>query len=297
MSLLPAIFLLSTPAVLALPPPDASRTCGEIFEDHGLNYTTFSLGAAHGLHSISLEEIRHFFQAEAPETNKIPVINTDFRSEQSLLFNAPLWGYSDRFSSWSLKIMDFFMLNDKPYFLEQGVNTLEKIVHQYHMHEIYEQATVIYQELKSDPPVDPDFCPCVNDVTANGILEDLARFAKKLKYFSRQPRARTTDRWTSETWARRQTREAEDVNNDEDGESLIAQREQEYLDNSNTETALNLLSVSPWVPGSLTGPDQWISRSASVTYAMITEEQIRDFATFIFCKLNQPEFDHPRGLF
>ena len=115
---LPAIFLLST-TVLALPPPDVSRTCGEIFEDHGLNYTTFSLGAAHGLHSISLEEIRHFFQAEAPEINKIPVINTDFRSEQSLLFNAPLWGYSDRFSTWSLKIMDFFMLNDKPYFLEQ----------------------------------------------------------------------------------------------------------------------------------------------------------------------------------
>jgi len=306
MPLLPAIFLLSSTAVLALPPPDGdqvsvSRTCGEIFEDNGLNYTTFSLGAAHGLHSISLEEIRYFFQAKAPEINKIPVINTDFRSEQSLLFNAPLWGFSDRFSTWSLKIMDFFMLNDKPYFLEQGVNTLEKIVHQFHMHEIYEQATVIYQELKSDPPVDPDFCPCVNDVTANGILEDLARFAKKLKYFSRQPRARTTDRWTSETWGSRQQhiqkREAEDDNNEEDGESLIAQREQEYLDNSNTETALNLLKVSPWVPGTLTGPDQWISRSASVTYAMITEKQITDFATFIFCKLNQPEFDHPRDLF
>jgi hypothetical protein len=306
MPLLPAIFLLSSAAVLALPPPDGdqvsvSRTCREIFEDNGLNYTTFSLGAAHGLHSISLEEIRYFFDAEAPEINKIPVINTDFRSEQSLLFNAPLWGFSDRFSTWSLKIMDFIMLNDKPYFLEQGVNTLEKIVHQFHMHEIYEQASVIYQELKSDPPVDPDFCPCVNDVTANGILEDLARFAKKLKYFSRQPRGtRTTNRWQSETWGskqRLQKREAEDVNNEENGESLIAQREQEYLDNSNTETALNLLKVSPWVPGTLTGPDQWISRSASVTYAMITEEQIRDFATFIFCKLNQPEFDHPRDIF
>lgn len=291
--------------MLALPPQngdklseDGRKSCGEIFEDNGMNYTTFSLGAAHGLHSISLEEIRHFFEADAPETNKIPVINTDFRSEQSLLFNAPLWGYSDRFSTWSLKIMDFFMLNDKPYFLEQGVNTLEKIVHQYHMHEIYELATPIYQELKSTPPVDPDFCPCVNDVTANGILEDLARFAKKLKYFSRQPRARTTDRWTAETWPSRhalrvQKREAEDENE----KSLIAQREQEYLDNSNTESALNLLKVSPWVPGTLTGPEQWISRSASVTYAMITQKQIRDFATFMFCKLNQPEYDHPRDLF
>eukprot|EP00091_Calanus_sinicus_P008316 TRINITY_DN2034_c0_g1_i7.p1 TRINITY_DN2034_c0_g1~~TRINITY_DN2034_c0_g1_i7.p1 ORF type:complete len:306 (-),score=61.42 TRINITY_DN2034_c0_g1_i7:125-1042(-) len=305
MPLFPLIFLLSSTAVLALTPPDGdnisvNRTCGVIFEDNGMNYTTFSLGAAHGLHSLSLEEIRHFFEAEAPEINKIPVINTDFRSEQSLLFNAPLWGYSDRFSSWSLKIMDFLMLNDKPYFLEQGTNTLEKIVHQYHMHEIYELATIIYQELKSDPPVDPDFCPCVNDVTANGILEDLARFAKNMKYFARQPRARqTTERWTAEGWGARQLqkREAEDANNDDNGESLIAQREQEYLDNANTETALNLLKVSPWVPGTFAGPDQWLSRSASVTYAMITEEQIRDFATFIFCKLNQPEFDHPRDLF
>ena len=118
------IILLGTTAVVALPPPDGdnsslSRSCEEIFQDNGMNYTTFSLGAAHGLHSISLEEIRHFFEADAPELNKIPVINTDFRSEQSLLFNAPLWGFSDRFSTWSLKIMDFFMLNDKPYFLEQ----------------------------------------------------------------------------------------------------------------------------------------------------------------------------------
>ena len=187
------------------------------------------------------------------------------------------------------------------------MNTLEKIVHAYHMHEIYELATIIYQDLKSDSPTDPDFCPCVNDVTANGILEDLARFAKKLKYFSRQPRAReVSDKWKvkvkSNSWGSgRRKREAEEdveaLEAEEDVERLIAEREREYLDNSNTETALNLLKVSPWVPGTLSGPDQWISRSASVTYAMITEKQIRDFATFIFCKLNQPEFDHPRDLF
>ena len=183
----------------------------------------------------------------------------------------------------------------------QGVNTLEKIVHAYHMHEIYELATIIYQDLKSDSPTDPDFCPCVNDVTANGILEDLACFAKKFKYFSRQPRL-LGNGWTFEHWSKKKKkREAEEdveaLEAEEDVERLIAEREREYLDNSNTETALNLLKVSPWVPGTLSGPDQWISRSASVTYAMITEKQIRDFATFIFCKLNQPEFDHPRDLF
>ena len=83
-----------------------------------MNYKTFSYGVGHGIHALSLEEIRHFFKAEATEENGIPTVNTDFRAENSILYNAPLWGYNDRFTTWSLKIMDFFMLNDKPYFYE-----------------------------------------------------------------------------------------------------------------------------------------------------------------------------------
>ena len=94
------------------------KSCQQVFSDNSRNYSSFYKGVAHGLHSLSLEEIRYFFKAEAPENNRIPTINTDFRAENPVLYNAPLWGYNDRFSTWSLKIMDFFMLNDKPYFYE-----------------------------------------------------------------------------------------------------------------------------------------------------------------------------------
>ena len=82
-------------------------TCDEVFSKAGLNYSSFWKGAAHGIHSLSLEEIRYFCKAEAPEDNRIPTVNIDFRSEDVIHFSAPLWGYEERFESWALKIMDY----------------------------------------------------------------------------------------------------------------------------------------------------------------------------------------------
>ena len=93
-------------------------TCDEVFSEAGLNYSAFWKGAAHGIHSLSLEEIRYFFKAEAPEDNRIPTVNIDFRSEDVIHFSAPLWGYEERFESWALKIMDWFMINNQPYLYE-----------------------------------------------------------------------------------------------------------------------------------------------------------------------------------
>ena len=98
--------------------PSETKTCFQIFSDHRMNFSSFYQGVAHGVHALSLEEIRHFFMAEAPEKNHIPTVNTDFRADNPVLYNAPLWGYSDRFQTWALKIMDFFMLNDQPYFYD-----------------------------------------------------------------------------------------------------------------------------------------------------------------------------------
>ena len=96
-----------------------TRSCSEIFSNHGMNYKTFAYGVGHGIHALSLEEIRHFFKADAPEENHIPTLNIDFRADSPLLYNIPLWGYSsERFQTWSLKILEFFMLRDKPYFYD-----------------------------------------------------------------------------------------------------------------------------------------------------------------------------------
>ena len=76
-----------------------------------------------------------------------------------------------------------------------------------------------------------------------------------------------------------------------------AELEEAYLKNSTKETADKLLAVSPWIPGNFTGPEQWISYSAMLTSSLPSQERIKDFATFIYCKLNQPGLDHPADLF
>ena len=111
------IILLSTFFSLTIgkdPAPD----CEGPFSDLGFNYSSFYQGAAHGIHSLSLEEIQHYFKSDAPENNKIPTVNIDFRSEDVIHFSAQRWGYEDRFDSWALKIMDWFMLNEHPYLYE-----------------------------------------------------------------------------------------------------------------------------------------------------------------------------------
>ena len=91
----------------------SAEECEITFSKNGLNYSTFATGVGHGLHSLSLEEIRYFFEEDAPENNGVPRINIDLRSEQKIHLSSPLWGYGDTFDTWALKIMDWFMKNSK----------------------------------------------------------------------------------------------------------------------------------------------------------------------------------------
>merc|ERR1712215_538690 len=290
---------------------ESPPTCEDIFALSGLNYTSFYRGAAHGIHSLSLEEIRYFFKSDAPENNKIPTANIDFRSEEAIHFNAQLWGYENRFDTWALKIMDWFMLNDHPYQYETGTNALEKLSHQYHMHEIYSRASKMYNELVKSPPENKQLCACANDVTGNGILEEVANIAKQLKYRgsrSRQGRAKNNCE-TYEEYYRSYggcgcscgiggpTKSRGKRSSDEDSDIQIKQLQEEFLKESNHENAGKLLAVAPWIPGNFTGSDQWISYSAMLVYSMPSDVELQDFATFIYCKLNEPDNDHPADLF
>ena len=78
---------------------------------------------------------------------------------------------------------------------------------------------------------------------------------------------------------------------------LIAKYEQEYLADSSHENARNLMDINPWKPNTLVGPKQWISYEAMLTWSMLEEEELNDFAVFMYCKLNQPDLDHPKDLF
>jgi len=307
-------------------------TCSDVMARNGLNFSSFWHGAAHGLHSLHLEEIRHFFEPDATENNKIPVVNKNLSSQQTILFNAPLAGYDEHFGTMALKVMAYFMLNDRPDFFEQGLNTLEKLTHQYHMHEIYAAAAPIYNKMKENPPTDVELCGCVNDITGNGILIEMANIARQLKYFQskRRPRAMQCNLRSYRDYRsyrgygfclsrpglqrpgiqKRSAAELDrakiaeldksDDNKNADLEvdkNKIADLEGEYLSNPTHETATSLLEARPWKGKSLVGPEQWISYQAMLTSSMLESEELNDFSTFMYCRLNQPDTDHPKELF
>merc|ERR1711934_589827 len=85
--------------------------------------------------------------------------------------------------------------------------------------------------------------------------------------------------------------------NTESDEAEIAELEQEYLANPTHEAANSLLHARPWKTNTLVGPEQWISYQAMLTASMLEEEELNDFATFMYCRLNQPDTDHPKELF
>ena len=165
----------------------------------------------------------------------------------------------------------------------------------------------MYREMVEDSSLSQQFCSCANDVLENGVLNQLLEVAKRFKYAARDGRQRC---WSitlkcgplsikfkyGKNTPTRAPAQPIDLSprplaplskRSTDGD--LARLEQEYLENTNMETADALLAAGGWHPNTVTGPEQWITYSAMLTSSLPTNQMIRDFATFIYCKLNHPE--------
>merc|ERR1719285_1112143 len=142
--------------------------------------------------------------------------------------------------------------------------------------------------MKENPPTDQDLCGCVNDVVGNGILIAMATIAQELKYYQskRTPRNVILSRedglryFADDYRKKRSTEEAEI-----DPAEIIA-LEEIYLNNPTAETG-----------NTLVGPEQWVIFEAMLTDSMPNVEELNDFVTFLYCRLNKPNVDHPTELF
>ena len=103
---------------------------------HGLS-ERFPAAVAHGIHSITSEDIQHYFKPDAAEDNRVPTLNYDATSKQPLLRNAPLYGYDKSFNTIDMRRADQILthMDNKLWDLKHH-KTLEKLVHSLHMDEI-----------------------------------------------------------------------------------------------------------------------------------------------------------------
>lgn len=173
------LVLLATAVVAALAAP--TDKCPAVMSAEGLSLR-FPGAVAHAIHSITLQDIRHYFEPLATAENNIPMVNMDLSGTTAIFFHAPDIPRNEKFNFMGIKIADQVLshMDNKDYDV-RGYNTLEKLVHSLHMHDVWTNIQMHYQALKQTPPSDSDFCPCVRDIESNGILRMLRFIALKLR--------------------------------------------------------------------------------------------------------------------
>ena len=128
---------------------------------------------AHGIHSLTLADLRHYFNPNANETNNIPTINRNLTSSEPILNDAPDLGRSDRFQTMGLLVAEEVILNEDADWDMHNADILGKFLHALHMHEMWTETSKVYQSLLANPPANTNICPCLADVENNGIYFNL----------------------------------------------------------------------------------------------------------------------------
>ena len=90
-----------------------------------------------------------------------------------ILNDAPDLGRSDRFQTTGLLVAEEVVLNDDEDWDLHNADTLEKLLHALHMHEMWTETSKVYKNLLANPPADANICPCLADVENNGIYFNL----------------------------------------------------------------------------------------------------------------------------
>lgn len=167
---------------LAGPVEPQDEKCKKLMKENGLT-RRFPGAVAHGIHSITLEDIRYYFKASATEQNNVPTLNFNLSEKATpVLPHAKLYGYDTSFKTVSMRHLDQVLRDmDKKDWYLTNYNTLEKLVHTMHMGEVWAKAKVHYESIAL-LGYKKDLCACVKDTEKNGILKMLPYMSLKIRY-------------------------------------------------------------------------------------------------------------------
>jgi len=136
---------------------------------------------AHGIHSITVEQLRQF-KPDVTEKNSIPTVNMDLLSDAPILFHAPNEpDVGKSFKTDGMRALDQVLSHmDNPKYDIGQYSTLERVVHSMHMQEVWYEVRSAYEKLKQQLP-STDACKCALDVENNGVLRGLRSIALQVR--------------------------------------------------------------------------------------------------------------------
>uniref|UniRef100_A0A914C1M5 Uncharacterized protein n=1 Tax=Acrobeloides nanus TaxID=290746 RepID=A0A914C1M5_9BILA len=173
-STLIGLFLISLTTSL---PVEKKDICTKVLKSAHAS-ENFGENVAHALHSITVRELRKF-ESNVTEENNIPTINVDLTSDQAILPYAPdrRGPNEDLFSDDAMKTVDEVLSHmDDPNYMIKGYNTIERLVHAFHMKTMWVSVREEYEKIKMDPPKEV-ICHCVLDIENNEVLNMLRYIA------------------------------------------------------------------------------------------------------------------------
>jgi len=151
------------------------ESCQAAAEQVGVDFENFKYNVGHMIHSLTVEDVRFFFEKNFPVDNDIPTVNVNLTGPNVLPY-APSFPSKFKFPLGSS--LDRILLNndDINTFSERGRTTLEELAHAAHMLEMLYRTSEVYKNL-GDIDVNA-VCPCLVNEEANGIIEELKFIAE-----------------------------------------------------------------------------------------------------------------------
>ena len=170
------VYLFFVPSVVLSVPVQNQDSC-EAARKAGVNMTTYVVDVAHGVHSISVEDIRYFFDNQFPVNNTVPTTNLNLTGPPVLLF-AP--SRPSDFKMPGGAAVDYILANnDDPLtFSQAGKTTLEEIVHQMHMIEMWNKASKLYKDIISRNLNTQEVCTCLVDEKEPVLISAMYTFSE-----------------------------------------------------------------------------------------------------------------------
>jgi len=168
-----------------------SPGCSAAAKGAGVNLTNFMGAVTHMVHSITVQDIRYFFDERFPEANDVSTVNTNLTDPEAVLTYAPSKPSVFKFPGGAH--FDLVMQeNDDPtkYFV-RGTTHLEDLAHWFHMAEMWHRASRMYKDIVARvaaKAVEPAaVCPCLLEVEAANIRPLLENVALELRNYTTVP--------------------------------------------------------------------------------------------------------------
>jgi len=171
--------LLFSPSQGASITEDQDNKCKDAAEQAGVDLENFKYNVGHVIHSLTVEDVRFFFDENFPVDNDIPTVNTNLTGTPVLPY-VPSFPSKFKFPLGST--LDRILLNndDPKTFFDRGSASLEELGHAAHMLEMLFAASKTYKTLEN---VDIDnTCPCLVNEAENGIIDELEYIAHVARF-------------------------------------------------------------------------------------------------------------------